>query len=177
MSNAITSLLMVAFMIAVGMGFAKTAFTSVDAVADSYKQAEQLNLQTTRTGFSVLKAEITTGPVDVFIQNTGQVNLADFSNWDVVVHYYSQTGTYYIQRLPYAGMAVPGPNHWGLISLFTNQDLNQPEVFEPGKLNPGEVARLQINLMPEPGTNTQGWVIISTPSGITASVQFHREGV
>ena len=177
MSNAIVSLMLIAMMLVTGMGFAKTAFNSVASLSDSYKTAEQVNQNTSRTEVAILKAEIPTGPVNAYVLNAGQVNLANFPAWDVLVHYYSDSGIYYIRRLPCAGMATPGANQWGVISIYANQDLGQTEVFEPGILDPGEVAEFQLNLSPQPGVNTMGWIVLSTPSGVPASIQFQRRGV
>jgi hypothetical protein len=100
------------------------------------------------------------------------VRLAQFPDWDVLVQYYDAINGYHIQRLVYTENSDPGDNEWTVNTIYSDQGMTQEELFEPGILNPGEVALLRLKLSPQPGNGTTNLVSISTFNGVDTSAQF-----
>lgn len=172
MSNAITALVSIALILMAGLTFSTSAFNSVDYVTQSWRQMEQTSEEAARTDISIVDVQNSGTIVDVLVCNAGVVHITQFSAWDVVVHFYDTTDEYHISRLVYSDAASPGPNEWTLSAIYTSDNLCRVEVFEPGILNPGEVAQLKLGLSTAPGSETVNWVILSTANGVTASKQF-----
>ena len=172
MSNAIVALVSVALMLLAGLTLSTTAFNSIDYVTQSWKQMEQTSEEAARTGINIVDAQNSGTTVDVSVHNTGAVHLTQFSAWDVVVHFYDQQDDYYIINLDYSEAASPGSNEWIVSDIYTSDNLTQVEIFEPGILNPGEVAQIKLGISASPGSGTTNWVILSTANGVTASIQF-----
>jgi hypothetical protein len=172
MSNAIVSLILVALMITTGLSFSKTALNFFSDMSSSWKQAEETQLRIVRSDISVISAQSSGDIVSIFLKNTGQVSLDDYSTWDVIVHFYDESGTYHINYIPYVKGSIPGNNQWVLDAIYTDQKLEKSEVFQPGMVDPGEAAMVQVKLDPAPGAETTGWVILASKDGITCSAQF-----
>jgi len=172
MSTVITALVMIAMMLTTGLAIAQSSLTSVDYMAQCWKEAESAAQETSRTDISVLDAQTAGGFVEVLVYNSGSVHIAQFPKWDVLVHYYDDYGDYYIVEAEYTEGTVPGDNQWCVAGIYTDDTLGQDEVFEPGILNPGEVMLLRVNLVPPPYGGTMCWVTVSTPGGVKTSVQF-----
>ncbi len=174
MSNIITALILGALIITSGLVFTRTAFTSIDYLAQSYKQMEETSQEAARTDIRIILAERSGDMVDVLVQNTGNVNIARFANWDVFIHYYDTDDRYLVRWLSFSPGTVPGTNKWAVTAIYANDDLDRTEVFETGVLNPGEVAHIRLYLAPPPGAGTLSLVSVATPNGITASSQFEN---
>jgi hypothetical protein len=172
MSNAIVSLILVALMITTGLSLSKTVLNSFNNMNSSWQKAEETRIRTFRTDIAVIDAQMSSELLSIYLNNSGQEPLYGFSDWDVIAHYYDQNGKYYISHLAYAGTPAPQNNEWALNTIYVNKDLTQSEVFQPGIIDPGEVAKIQIKLFPSPGNETTGWIILATRDGITTSVQF-----
>jgi len=110
----------------------------------------------------------------VSLRNSGQVKLASFDNWDVIVQYIGQDGSYYITWLPYTD-GTPSNNQWTVDGIYLSSENLTAEVFEPGILNPGEEMVIEARLDPRVRNNTAGDVAISTPNGVSESTSFSRE--
>ena len=83
-------------------------------------------------------------------RNTGTLHLADFDRWDLMVEYYDaqETPALHTAWLPYTS-GVPLNGEWTVEGLYLDAAANQPEVFEPGVLNPGEELLVHARLSPE----------------------------
>ena len=172
MGNAIVSLILVALMITTGLGFSRVAINSVDDLSQSWKAAQKASLDETRTNFALVRADVGAGVVNIYLKNSGQMQLDSYKNWDIIAQYYDGNGVYYIKNLEYNSGSMAGPNKWTVHSIYANQDLIELEVYQPRIVDPGEVAELQLNLSPSPGPGQPGWVIISNQHGLTGSIQF-----
>jgi hypothetical protein len=172
MSTVITALVMIAMMLTTGLAIAQSSLTSVDYMAQCWKETESAAQETSRTDISVLNAQTAGGFAEVLVYNSGSVHIAQFPRWDVLVHYYDDYGDYHIVEAEYVEGTIPGDNQWCVAGIYTDDTLGQVEVFEPGILNPGEVMLLRVNLVPLPCHKTMCWVTVSTPGGVKASVQF-----
>jgi hypothetical protein len=106
------------------------------------------------------------------VQNTGQVKLADFDKWDVIVHYYDESGTYYTKWLPYT-LDNPSNDEWQASRI----GLNGPtDFFEPGILNPSEEMIILASIEPLSGNATVGNITVSTANGVYSSISFSNPG-
>jgi hypothetical protein len=172
MSTVIAALVLIAIMLTTGMTMTGTAFTSVDHLAESWKQTEKSSLEAARSDVVVLNAETVGAFIEVQVHNTGGVHIGQFASWEVLVHYYDDSSGYHITRLQHSLEAAPGDDEWIVANIYTDDSLGQGEVFEPGILNPGEVLLIRITLAPAAGSGAACWVTVATPLGVAASAQF-----
>jgi hypothetical protein len=172
MSNAIVALFVIALMIIAALTWSQAAFSSFDSVSQSLKQMAQTTQEVNRTSISIIDAQKQGADVEVAVHNSGEIRLAQFADWDVLVQYYDSGEKYHIQRLAYTENSNPGDNEWTVSTIYSDQGMAQDEVFEPGILNHGEVALLVLKLAPQTGKNTTNLVSISTFNGVSTSAQF-----
>ena len=172
MSNAIVALFVIALMIIAALTWSQAAFSSFDSVSQSLKQMAQTTQEVNRTSISILDAQKQGANVEVAVHNSGEVRLAQFTDWDVLVQYYDANDDYYIRRLTYTDNKNPEGNEWTVDTIYSDQGMTQEELFEPGILNQGEVALLKLKLSPQPGNKTTNLVSISTFNGVNTSAQF-----
>lgn len=143
--------------------------TSVDASTSGLEEIGQRDEQILRTELTPLDATmVSNDTVELVVENTGQTKLSNFDQWDIIVQYYDETQTYHIEWLPYTS-GSPGNNEWTVSWIRVN---GSPELFEQGILNPGEQILLTVKLDPAAGPGTTNLAVVSTPSGITASIYF-----
>jgi hypothetical protein len=168
METAIISIICIALVVFGGMTMSRGFITSVDASTMGLEEVGQRNEAILRTELSPVSANMAApDTLEVVVENTGQVRLADFDKWDFIVHYYDGEGVYHVEWLPYAD--TPGDNEWNVSWIRLG---GTPEVFEPNVLNPGEQAMLRAQLNPAAGAGTTNMVVVVTPNGITASTYF-----
>ncbi len=172
MSNAIVTLFVVALMLAAVLSWSQASVGSMDSAAESWKQMVETAREVSRTDIAVIDVQKQGAYREVFVQNCGEVHLAQFSKWDVIVHYYDAPGNYHISRLSYTEDVSPGDNEWAVVTIYSDDSLSQEEGCEPGILNPGEVMLLRSKLTPAAGASTSNWVIVSSDNGVSASAQF-----
>lgn len=172
MSNAIVTLFVVALMLAAVLSWSQASVSSMDSAAESWKQMVETAREVSRTDIEVIDAQWQTPFVEVLVRNCGEVHLAQFSKWDVVVNHYDGDDGYHISWLSYTEDSDPGNDQWTVVTIYSDESLGQEEVFEPGILNSGEVMLMKLRLTPEPGQGTTNRVTISTPNGVVASAQF-----
>ncbi len=172
MSNAIVALVVIALMLTAVLTWSQTAYTSFDSVSQALKQTTQTTQEVSRTDIKVIDAQTQGGFVEVSVLNNGEVHLAQFANWDVVVQYYDASGEYHISQLSYTENSSPGEGQWAIVNIYTDESLGQKEVFEPGILDPGEVMLMRLSLAPLPGAGTTNFVNVSSANGVATSAQF-----
>ena len=172
MSTIITALVLIAMILTTSLTLAQSSFTSMDYLTQCWKLVSEAVKESLRTSITVISAQESGGSIEVLIRNSGSERIAQFDNWDVLVQYYDDSGVYYILEAEYVEGTSPGDNQWSVGGIYTDDSLMQNEVFEPGILNPGEVMLLVMNPVPSPGSKTTCLVTISTPGGVTASMQF-----
>jgi hypothetical protein len=172
MSNAFVALVVIALMLVAFLTWSYVSFGWVDSSIQSWKEMVETSREVSRTDIAVTGANTTAPYVQVFVQNSGKVHLADFSDWDVLVQHYDGNSTYNIGSLAYTSNAAPSDNEWTVATIYSDDGLAKEEVFEPGILNPGELMLMRLRLNPQPGGNTTNLVAISSPNGVTTSAQF-----
>ncbi len=170
METAIISIICMALVVFGGMTMSRGFITSVDASTKGLEEVGQRNEIILRTELSPISTAMPApDTLEVIMENTGQVRLADFDKWDFIVHYRDAAGIGHVEWLPYN--AAPGANEWNVAWIRLN---GGAEVFEPNVLNPGEQVMLRACLDPAPGTGTTNMVVVATPNGVTASTYFTR---
>ena len=172
MSNAIVALVVIALMMTAALTWSQAAFTSFDSVSQSLKQTVQTTQEVSRTDIKVIDAQTQGAFVEVSVLNSGEVHLAQFAKWDVVVQYYDGIGSYHISQLSYTENSSPGEGQWNIVNIYTDESLGQREVFEPGILNPGEVMLMRLSIAPLPGVGTTNFITVSSANAVATSAQF-----
>ena len=171
METVIISIICIGLIVFGGMTMAQGFMTSVDASSTGLQQVGRRDEAILRTQITPVDAACTLllGPdlLEITVKNTGQTKIADFEDWDLIVQYYDDTGTYRVEWLPFTGTAAT--YEWEVVWIHLN---GGPEIFDPGVLNPGEQMLIRTYLSPSVGAGTTNLAVISTPSGVTASTYF-----
>ena len=172
MEWAIAVIISIALIVFGGMTMAQGFLSSTDSAALSIEDITITKGEITRTEISLNDArQIGADLVEMTVENTGQVKLASFNKWDVIVHYYDADYDYYIKWLQYTEGSL-GSNEWRQTGIFLDASDNSSEVFEPGILNPGEEMEIEVKLQPPPRDGTTFETIVSTPNGVRDLISF-----
>lgn len=172
MSNAIVALISVALILSSVALTAQGSFKSVSILSDSWVQMEKRTKDISRTNIEVTNTQRTGGQVDVTIRNSGQTSLRDFSNWDVIMQYYDNSGIYYEKWIPYTSNPVPGNNQWTVVGIYTDAGASTAEVYQPDIFDPSEYMKLRVILSPAPKSSSTKLVVIGTVNGVSVSSNF-----
>jgi hypothetical protein len=169
METVIVSIICIALVIFGGMAMAQGFMTSVDASTTGLGEIGQRDETIIRTDLSTVSAALPSADtLEVILENSGQIKLASFDKWDVIVQYYDSSGDYHTKWIPYTGASL-GDNQWKVAWIRLD---GAAEFFEPGVLNPKEQIMIRARLNPVVGSSTTNMVVVATPSGITASAHF-----
>jgi hypothetical protein len=172
METAIVTIICLALVIFGGMAMSNGFITSLDTGTAGLEEINSRNDTLMRTELSPVSANtsVVSGPdpLDIILDNSGQIKMADFEKWDVIVQYLGEDGQYYVEWLPYVE-GTTNKFEWDVGLITMN---GQTEVFEPGVLNPGEQVTLRAWLDPSLKSTATGMVTVSTPGGITCSTYF-----
>ena len=152
--------------------------SSQEATARSWQEMQGRLEERTRTDLSTSGARASLcfdgrDIVEVTVENVGDVKLADFDEWDVILRYETAAGAH-ADWYPYVengGQLFTSSCPIGSGNQWTN-DID--DSYEPDILNPGEEMIVQVltsPLMSSPSTNT---LTIGTPTGITATTVFTK---
>ncbi len=171
METAFVSVICVALMVIGGMTMARGFLSSVDNTSANMQVVSQRNEDMMRTNISVQEVnQISADTVQVHISNKGQTKLSDFPKWDVIVHHMDTTDHYYVTWMPYK-TSSPGANEWTVSGIYTSS--GQPEVFDPGILNPDEEMVIETKISPNIKTGSENLVVVTTPNGVTVTKSFN----
>lgn len=142
---------------------AMNSFNAIDNVAETWKTSESQSLNMEQTDMTAVSTRTydSGSSVEIALKNVGHISLNDFDKWDVIVRY--QDGT--SQWLPYS-VSIPG---WSVSSILMD---GNPEIFDPGILNPGETLNLVIHLQTPVAKGTTNLATVSTPNGINSEISF-----
>ena len=102
------------------------------------------------------------------VVNRGEISLTDFTKWDIIVQYETGTANY----LSYTTSDNPGSNEWTVDSIYMLDD--NPEVYDPDILNPGEQMKLLLNVDPAIGLRETVRITVSTPHGVKSTCMVTR---
>jgi hypothetical protein len=168
METLIISVICIALVVFGGMTMSRGFMTSVDTTTIGLEEVGQRSETILRTELSPVSTDMPAADtLEVILENTGQVRLADFDKWDFIVHYSDGDGASHVEWLPYA--ATPTDNEWNVSWIRLN---GASEVFEPNVLNPGERVMLRATLVPAAGAGTTNMIVVVTPNGVSVSTYF-----
>jgi archaellum component FlaG (FlaF/FlaG flagellin family) len=163
METSIPALLVAAILMITTVVMARSGYSSVDRISHSWQVMGQRLEEQVRTELSVVDTSVDPSYANITLRlrNDGQTVVADWARMDVVVQYFSESGTRYVRWMPYTSGALQS-NTWTMVNI-------ENDSFEPGVLNPGEVVQVLIRINPLMGTDTSAWVVVSTENGVTVS--------
>jgi len=153
---------------------AQATFRSFHTLSDAWAKMEVTTGEIARTATDVTGTSLTGAGVtlEVTVQNSGQVDLLSFKNWDVFAQYYALLGVYYQKRLTYTTAASPGANQWTVKGIYRDAAATQAEIFEPGILDPGEYMVIKATLSPAADVTRSHKVLVATANGVVTSSSF-----
>jgi len=174
MAAIVVSIICIAMIVLGGMTLSQGILTSADSAALSVEEISIREGEIIRTELSTVRAAHLSWAnlLRVTVQNTGQTRLGNFDKWDLIVHYYSDNGTYYAKWLPYTTGTL-GDNEWQKARIGLNGPI---EFYEPDILNPEEELVILAKLNPLSGNATNGAVAIATTNGVCDSISFSNPG-
>ena len=163
METSIPALLVAAILMITTVVMARTGYSSVDRIGQSWQVMGQRLEEQVRTEVTAVETIVDPSYANITLRlrNDGQTVVADWARMDVVVQYFSESGTRYARWVPYTSGALQS-NTWTLVNI-------ESDGFEPGVLNPGEIAEIRIRINPLMGAGTNAWVVVSTENGVTVS--------
>ena len=157
---------------------AHSYFSSQEAIAASFREMESRAVERAKTEISLLREQgQDAANVEFVLENTGNIKVADYDQWDVIVEYDddAEPQEHHSVWLPYG--QSPDDNHWWVVGIYSDATIRGSEVaeaYEPGILNPGEEMVLALRLSPTIGLTTTNRATIVTANGISASGFFTR---
>ena len=167
MSNVIGGIFGTIVLAVTGLLFFNLSMESYASWSSAFD--EKFERMEERLGTQILITSATVSPqgavVTVTVQNAGVMSVGDFEDMDVLVAYTDINDTGVLDRLKYLNGATPSANEWGVTSI-------NPDVLDPGILNPGEKATLTLILWPSVKLETSGAVLLATGNGTRSSTVF-----
>lgn len=172
MESALISIVTIALVIITAITMTMKTFTSASLLSDSWREMEERAEEIRRTDIAAVPPEnYGGGVIDILVINEGQTSLESFSQWDIIARY--QTGQ--ISYIDYTDNTTPQNNQWTLEGLYLSDNTSRSEIFDLNILNPGETAKLKINLDPDLSIGEYGQIIVSTSNGITSQCMVFRQ--
>ena len=174
MSSLIVALFAVMIILAAMAGYATSSVKSQDKINYSVKVTRDTAGDISRTSVSSLGAVVTTNSrLDFTVLNNGQSNFRQVSKWDVVVWYHGATGNgLEIERLTYTTNASPSAGEWTLSAIYEDAGTSDPEVYQPGIVNPSEEFIIRAELGPAVATSSTNTVTLAVEQGIAITEVF-----
>lgn len=172
MANAVVTIIIVAVLLAGVTLVADSSLKSVNGLSDAWQKMEARSGEMARSGLTVEDVSPPAYTVDVVLENSGQVSLLQFESWDIIVEYYSDSGTYYQKRIPYTSTNPLLINQWTVEGIYTDALCQNVEVIQPGLLDPGEYIQVQVRLSPAAKNNNKNRLVIATSQGVLTSMNF-----
>ncbi len=174
MAAAIVTIICIAMIVVGGMTLSQGILTMVDSTAVSVEAISIREGEMMRTNLDILRAAQLSWSdyLRITVKNSGQIKLASYDKWDVIVSYEAGGGTLYSTWLPNT-VTAPGDNEWQNARIGLNGPL---EYFEPGILNPEEEMVILAHLNPLPASGTTGDISLTAPNGIYDTIPLINPG-
>lgn len=151
-----------------GQGF----MTATDIAALSVEDITVSKGELARTGIAIIDGRSTgSNTIELVMENAGQVKMASFDKWDLIVEYYDNDYVAYSKWLPYTDGSL-NDNEWLISGFFLDASANTTEAFEPDILNPEEEMKLSVELDPPPRAGSTLTSTVITPNGVADSYSF-----
>lgn len=176
METALAALVVVFIIIFAILTLSGTVMNTQDMLHVRWEETQLRLQEQSGTSLSIANTRTHAGAqAEITVKNTGNVKLTDFNQWDVIVQYYdgSSPAGYHVAWLPYTTTLVGG-SQWRLGGIFSDAARNITEAYEPGILNPGEEAVLDVQLNPPVGAGSYVEIVVSAPNGSETSTVFER---
>ena len=174
MDSAITGLIILALLLLTVFTVAQGYLSLQDRALGAWREMEMRMAERVHTDLAPVSAETKASGsiVELTLANEGDVKLADFDRWDVIVEYDASSGDHIIDWIPYEELTE---NRWWTVKgIYLDASAGITETFEPNILNPGEEVIIQLWLSPTVGLTTTNLATVATPNGISASQVFTR---
>jgi hypothetical protein len=163
MENIFVTIVCLAVLLFGTATMALESFNSMDTITDSLKAEESRSGVLRQTAISSVNSTTydAGSKVDLYLENTGQVALHNYANWDLIIRY--EDGR--VQWIPY-GSTAPC---WSVSALYID---GRAEVFNPQIWDPAETIELLVELQPAATENSTNIATVAVPNGVTAEVVF-----
>lgn len=179
MESALATLILISLLLFAVLTLSHSYLDTQNALIVAEQEMQTRMADQGRTDLAVVQTQVKNAGaiIEVTLRNTGDVKLADFNRWDVIVEYYQDSDdpddpdTYYIRRLAYSP-DILNDNQWQVAGIYANTAALAPEVFDPGILNPGEELIVQMSVLPPVGPDTTNRATVGVANGVTASTYF-----
>ncbi len=174
MSTLIVALFAVMIILAAMAGYATSTVRSQDQINYSVKVTRDTAGDISRTSVSSLGATVTTNTrLDFTLKNVGQSNFRQVSDWDLIVWYHGATGNgLEIDRLTYTTSASPSAGEWTLTGIYEDAGTLNPEVYQPGIVNPSEEFIVRAELGPAVASSSTNTVTLAVEQGVAITETF-----
>lgn len=174
MSSLIVALFAVMIILAAMAGYATSSIQSQDQINKSVKATRDTTGDISRTAVASLGASLTSNSrLDFTIQNSGQSQFRQVSDWDVVVWYHGATGAgLEIDRLTYTTSPTPSAGEWTLTGIYEDAGTSNPEVYQPGIVNPSEEFVIRAELGPAVASSSSNTVTLAVEQGVAITEVF-----
>ena len=174
METALAALIIITIVLFGALTIAHTFLSAQDVILTSWREMETRLGERTRTELSAIGTEVKSSGaiVEITLRNTGTTKLADFDQWDVIVQYYTASGTYEIDWLSYTEVSDPGNGQWTVVGIYLDAAGAVSEIYEPGIVNPGEEVVLRARVLPAVGPNSTNLATVAVANGISVETVF-----
>jgi hypothetical protein len=175
METVLTAFIVIFIILFAVLTLTQVFIVTQDQLALSRQDAESRWLDQANTHLLAQAAQTSSGGsvFSLLLQNDGSTKWADFNRWDVIVQYYdtNDPSVYRTLWLPYSDAGLI-PNTWVIEGIYQGESLEQPEIFEPGLVNPGEIVQIQAQLNPSAAAGTGIQMVITALVGSGTSSVF-----
>ena len=170
MESSLAAIIIVTLILFGALTLSHSYLTAQAAIAESWSEREARAREQAQTALSPGRAQtLDAGSlVEIAVLNDGGVKLADFARWDVILDYHA-AGSRQVQWYPYIRAIAPGSDQWTVTGIYLDEACTIPEVYDPGILNPGEVAVIRVRVAVPVGSGTINQATVSTWNGISAT--------
>ena len=173
MANLIVALFAVMIILAAMAGFSTSSVNSQDDITVSVKAMRSKTGIISRTIVTSLGTSvITNSRLDFTVKNSGQSQLREVTNWDVIVWYEGESSGLQIDWLTYTTSPTPSAGEWTLSGIYEDAGTLDPEVYQPGIVNPGEEFIIRAELGPAVATSSSNTVTVGVEQGVTVTAVF-----
>lgn len=173
MASLIVALFAVMIILAAMAGYATSSIDSQDKITISVKAVRDKTGEISRTSVSSLGTLVTSNSrLDFTVKNSGQSRLRQISDWDVIVWYEGSGSGLQIEWLTYTTSGTPSADQWTLTGIYKDAGTVDPEVYQPGIVNPGEEFIIRIELGPAAATSSSNTVTLAVEQGVAVTAVF-----